>query len=84
MADYPDIYADNVAVGVTPFGVTITLVRSEPSVEPGPQAGVTNQIVGRIRLSPSLATALAEVITKTMGQAAQAAQAATQASTIKN
>jgi hypothetical protein len=84
MADYPDIYADNVTVSVSPFGVTLTFVRSDPALEPGPQPVIRTETVGRIRLSPALASTLAEVITKTMAQASASAQAAVQASTIKH
>lgn len=80
MADHPDVYADNVVVSANPFGVTLTLLRSLPSLESGP-ASPPNEIVARVRLSHELARNLAELVTRTQAQAAQAAQAAHQTST---
>ncbi len=59
MADYPDIYADGFSLTAGPFGVTLTLTRTEPTLEPGPhqEAG---EIVGRIRLSQALAKAIVD------------------------
>ena len=35
MSDYPDFYADGMAISLGPFGITVTFQRSEPSVEAG-------------------------------------------------
>lgn len=59
MADYPDIYADGFSLTAGPFGVTLTLTRTEPTTEPGPHQE-TGEIVGRVRLSPALARAIVE------------------------
>ncbi len=80
MADHPDIYADNIVVSANPFGVTLTLLRSEPGLEAGPEAP-PNEIVARIRLSHNLARATADLINRTLAQAMQASQAAHQTST---
>lgn len=57
MADYPDIYADGFGLTAGPFGVTLTLTRTQPTMEPGPHQDV-GEIVGRVRLSPALAKAI--------------------------
>ena len=59
MADHPDIYADGFSLTAGPFGVTLTLTRTEPSLEPGPHQEV-GAIVGRVRLSPTLAKAIVD------------------------
>ena len=68
MTDYPDIYADGFSLTTGRFGVTLTLLRSDPSGEPGVHDDARH-IVGRIRLSPNLAKAIAD----TMGNALVAA-----------
>lgn len=73
MADYPDIYADGFSVTVGPFGVTLTLVRSQPTGEPGPHQEPA-EIVARIRLSPALAKTISDVFTKVSAAAVQTAQ----------
>lgn len=67
MADYPDIYADGVAVSTGPFGLTITLQRSEPSTEPGPHID-SSEIVARVRLSPALARVLGQALIDSAAQ----------------
>jgi hypothetical protein len=74
MADHPDIYVDGVAVGAGPFGMTITLLRSEPSVEPGAQES-PNVIVGRVRMSHVLAKALAQNVNDALAQQSNVQQA---------
>lgn len=74
MADHPDIYADNIMVSANPFGLTLTLLRSEPSLESGAEAP-PNEIVARVRLSHNLAQATVELINRTLAQAMQASQA---------
>jgi hypothetical protein len=69
MADHPDIYADGFNITMSTFGVTITLIRSEPGGEAGPHEQPT-VIVGRIRLSPQLAMALSEQLTQAMAGSA--------------
>ena len=69
MADYPDFYADGIAVSVGPFGVTVTFQLSQPSLEPGPHVD-TGQIVARARMSPALARALAQGLSDAAAQQA--------------
>jgi len=59
MADYPDIYADGFSLTASPFGITLTLTRTEPTLEPGPhqEAG---EIVGRVRMSQALTKAIVD------------------------
>lgn len=64
---HPDLYADGVAVSVGPFGITITLLRSQPTVEPGAQES-GNEIVGRVRMSHALARALTQNVTDALAQ----------------
>jgi hypothetical protein len=73
MDEHPDIYADGVGIGVGPFGLTITLMRSEPSLEAGAQE-TPNVIVGRVRLSHALAKALAQNINDALVQHANVQQ----------
>ncbi len=62
MADvvFPDIYADGVQVASGPYGLALTFYLSDPDVAivEGPP-GVT---VARIRLGPSLAEAMADIL----------------------
>jgi hypothetical protein len=53
---FPDVYADALSVATGPYGVTITLYLSEPPRSGSPQRA---RIVGRVRVSPELADALA-------------------------
>jgi hypothetical protein len=69
MADYPDFYADGIAVSVGPFGVTVTFQLSQPSVEPGPHVD-QGDIVARARMSPALAKALAQGLNEAVTQQA--------------
>jgi hypothetical protein len=73
MADYPDIYADGFSLTAGPFGVTLTLTRTEPSLEAGPhqEPGV---IVGRVRLSQALARAIIDGFAQVVAASAQAQQ----------
>lgn len=66
MADIPDIYADGVGVSIGPFGVTITLQRSQPGGEVG--VITPDEVVGRVRLSTALARALARSLTDALAQ----------------
>jgi hypothetical protein len=72
MTDYPDIYADGFSLTTGRFGVTLTLLRSDPSGEPGVHDDARH-IVGRIRLSPNLAKAIAETMGKSLVAASQGA-----------
>ena len=80
MADHPDIYADNIAISANPFGLTLTLTRSEPGTEPGTDEP-PNVIVGRVRMSHELARAMTELVVRTLAHAAQTSQAAHQTTT---
>lgn len=81
MADYPDIYADGFGISAGPFGVTITLNRSEPTGEPGPHIE-PNVIVARIRVNQALAKAIADTLNQVVLAAAQGIQETK--STVKN
>lgn len=59
MPDYPDLYADGFSLTAGPFGVTVTLHRSDPTGEAGPHQD-PNVVVGRIRFSRELAKVLAD------------------------
>lgn len=72
MADYPDIYADGFSVTAGRFGVTLTLLRSDPTGEPGVHED-PRQVVGRVRLSPNLAKAIADTLGKSLVTPATAA-----------
>jgi len=71
MSDFPDVYADGYAISAGPYGVTLTLHRSEPTGEPGPHAEPT-QIVARLRFNHVLGKAIAEALLQTMAASAQA------------
>jgi hypothetical protein len=73
MADFPDLYADGFSVTAGRFGVTITLYRSEPTGNPGVHDD-PKQIVGRVRLSPALAKAIADGLGKSLTAASAAAK----------
>ncbi len=69
MSDFPDVYADGYAISAGPYGVTLTLHRSEPTGEPGPHAEPT-QIVARLRFNHALGKAIADALLQTMAAAA--------------
>ncbi len=71
MADYPDIYADGFSLTAGPFGVTLTLTRTEPTLEPGAHQDA-GQIVGRVRISQPLARAIVEGFAQVAAAAAGA------------
>jgi hypothetical protein len=73
MADQPDIYADGVGVGIGPFGLTITLLLTEPSLEAGPH-DTPNVVVGRVRMSHALAKALIQNLNDALAQFANVQQ----------
>ncbi len=77
MADFPDLYADGYAISAGPYGVTLTLHRSEPTGEPGPHAEPT-QIVARLRFNHALGKAIADALLQTMAASAQALPPASQ------
>ena len=72
MTDYPDIYAHGFSLTTGRFGVTLTLLRSDPSGEPGVHDDARH-IVGRVRLSPNLAKAIAETMGNSLVAASQGA-----------
>ena len=61
MSDYPDFYADGMAISLGPFGITVTFQRSEPSVEAGAHIE-TSVIVGRVRMSSALARVVGQTL----------------------
>ena len=66
----PDLYADGFSLTAGPFGVTLTLHRSEPTGEAGPHQD-PNVVVGRIRFSRDLARILAEQLNQLLAASAQ-------------
>lgn len=71
MADYPDIYADGFSLTAGPFGITLTLTRTEPTLAPGPHQD-PGQIVGRVRMSQPLARAIMDAFAQVSAAAANA------------
>jgi len=59
VTDVSDMYADGFSLTAGPFGVTLTLTRSEPTGEAG-QHQDPNAVVGRVRFSRELARVLAD------------------------
>jgi hypothetical protein len=60
--DVPDIYADSINVAAGPFGFTLTLLMSDPTTQD--DAPGVPRVVGRLRMSPELAGALARTLTE--------------------
>jgi hypothetical protein len=81
MADYPDIYADGVGIGIGAFGVTVTFQLSQPTMEVGPHVDPSD-IVCRVRMTPALAKVLAQGLNDALAQQANVQQAET--TTIKH
>ena len=61
MADIPDFFADGFSITIGPFGVTVTFQLTQPTLEPGPHVD-PGVIVARARMTPALATALAQAL----------------------
>ena len=61
MADVPDFFADGFSITIGPFGVTVTFQLTQPTLEPGPHVD-PGSIVARARMTPALATALAQAL----------------------
>ena len=70
MSDYPDLYADGFSLTAGPFGVTVTLHRSDPTGESGPHQD-PNVVVGRVRFSRELAEVLADQLDQMLLASAQ-------------
>ncbi|MEO5918986.1 MAG: hypothetical protein ABIQ17_05440 [Candidatus Limnocylindrales bacterium] len=70
MSDYPDLYADGFSLTAGPFGVTLTLQRSDPTGEAGPHQD-PNVVVGRIRISRELSKVLADQLQQMLVASAQ-------------
>lgn len=71
MADISDVYADGFSLTAGPFGVTLTLSRSEPSGEAGHHQD-PNTVVGRVRFSRELASVLADQLSQMLAASTQA------------
>jgi len=76
MPDIPDLYGDGFSLTAGPFGVTLTLHRSEPTGEAGPHQD-PNAVVGRIRFSRDLARVLAEQLNQLLAASAQSPASST-------
>jgi hypothetical protein len=57
--DFPDVFADSVAVTAAPFGFTFTFLLTDPDA--GPDGNP--RPVGRVRISPELASAFVGLLT---------------------
>lgn len=73
MADYPDLYADGVTIGVSAYGLAITFLLSDPSAEPGMEAAPNHPVV-RIRLSAPLAEFIGKGLLEALSKTPQANQ----------
>lgn len=73
MADHPDFYTDGFTVSVSPFGITVTFQRTEPSLEAGTHVD-SGEIVARARMSPALAKVLAQGLADSVAQQANIQQ----------
>jgi hypothetical protein len=71
MTDHPDLYADGFSLTAGPFGVTLTLTRSEPSGEAGHHPDPSS-VVGRVRISRELASVLADQLGQMLAASTQA------------
>jgi hypothetical protein len=69
MAEYPDFFADGFSLTVGPFGVVITFQLSQPTLEPGPHVD-EGIVIGRARMTPALAKALAQGLNDAVSQQA--------------
>lgn len=58
-ADQPDIYADSINVTAGRYGFTLTLIVGDPHPN---EAQPRQRVVGRVRISPDLAGALARTL----------------------
>ena len=70
MTDHSDVYADGFSVTAGPFGVTLTLTRSEPTGEAGHHQD-PNAVVGRVRFSRELASVLADQLNQMLAASGQ-------------
>lgn len=57
----PDLFADGISVAAGPYGLTLSFHLSEPGKTPNGEVG---RLVGRVRLSPSLAFELAAILSQ--------------------
>lgn len=70
VSDVSDLYADGFSLTAGPFGVTLTLTRSEPTGEAG-QHQDPNVVVGRVRFSRELARVLADQLNQGLAASGQ-------------
>lgn len=76
MTDFSDVYADGFSLTAGPFGVTLTLTRSEPSGEAGHHQD-PNLVVGRVRFSRELAGVLADQLGQMLAASGQTPMSST-------
>ncbi|MEO7665143.1 MAG: hypothetical protein ABIV26_08435 [Candidatus Limnocylindrales bacterium] len=74
--DLPDLYGDGFSLTAGPFGVTLTLLRSEPTGEAGAHPDPSS-VVGRVRFSRDLARAIAEQLNQILLASAQSRTSST-------
>lgn len=63
--DFPDIYADGVSVAAGPYGLTMTFLLTDP-LDPNPDPKLPGRIVGRLRVGPLLAEAMASIVQRSL------------------
>ncbi|MBI2776773.1 MAG: hypothetical protein HYX57_05875 [Chloroflexi bacterium] len=61
--DLPDLFGDGFSLTAGPFGVTLTLLRSEPTGEAGAHQDPSS-MVGRVRFSREMARVLADQLSQ--------------------
>jgi hypothetical protein len=71
-----DVYGDGFSLTAGPFGVTLTIHRSEPTGEAGPHPDPYS-VVGRFRFSRELARVLADQLNQLLAASAQTRSSST-------
>lgn len=66
--DFPDFFGDSINVASGTYGVTLTFFASDPLRPDGD--GMPGTVVGRARISPEMATALAKLLTEAVEKTA--------------
>ena len=63
--DFPDVPCDGVSVAAGPYGLAVSFLLTDP-YEDRSDAKLPGRIVARVRLSPLLAQALADVLVRSI------------------
>jgi hypothetical protein len=59
---FEDVYADGLQMGIGPFGVVVTLARTDPATQ-------ARQVVARVRMSAQLALVMSHMLRRLLRQA---------------